>query len=419
MNGMGRTKGAWTAAVLPFALATAGALFLSGCGDSKRQDGDVKRPVATNAVAVATNATAKAPSPAPRPAAPKAKPKPAATKPKQTATKPKKPTYNELPRSAVLVDVNGIKFTKKNAEDMVAIFLRLMERRNPKVTKKSVDEAERKIRGGCCGSFLRRALLESGARSKNVKPSPELIDSLKKKYAKTFGRKGDTFDRIVKIFRGDEQKSFLDLFTSDLLGEAYFQSVYSNKLAVSDATLTNQVARHVRYNRIATATNNLAYAQATNVWLKLKAGGNFAALANRHSQDTEKRPGGDIGECVQADFAGQEEGYWEAVSKLKVGEFTPPLTTDVGVEIVRRLPDLPAADKDRLPGHEAAYHLARIYWRRAVVFDIDPQIVKVEMEKDIRRELWAKAVNDRMKTAKISYPSGKEALPMIKKGGRR
>lgn len=87
------------------------------------------------------------------------------------------------------------------------------------------------------------------------------------------------------------------------------------------------------------------------------------------------------------DFSGIP-GYWDAVSKLKTGETSSILRTDVGLEIVKALSPIAPSENTEMPSRR----LARIYVRLPMFHpEWTRDDARRELEKENRKEALKKA----------------------------
>lgn len=73
--------------------------------------------------------------------------------------------------------------------------------------------------------------------------------------------------------------------------------------------------------------------KAEDIYEDLKAGGNFQQLAQQHSTCPSKKQGGNLGEFPKGKMVGE---FWNACSKLKIGQISQPVKTQYGYHIIKR-----------------------------------------------------------------------------------
>jgi parvulin-like peptidyl-prolyl isomerase len=112
-----------------------------------------------------------------------------------------------------------------------------------------------------------------------------------------------------------------------LLAGAYFKEVLSARTKASDAEIAAYLAAHPELDP------NRTRAKAEEVLAKLRAGGDFAALAREHSVDTSnKDKGGDLGWFGRGMMV---KPFEDAAFALKPGELSGIVETQFGYHIIK------------------------------------------------------------------------------------
>ncbi len=75
------------------------------------------------------------------------------------------------------------------------------------------------------------------------------------------------------------------------------------------------------------------HSQALELYEDLKAGESFEQLARQHSSCSSKNKGGNLGEFSKGDMVPE---FWNACTKLKIGEISQPIKTQFGYHIIKR-----------------------------------------------------------------------------------
>ena len=75
------------------------------------------------------------------------------------------------------------------------------------------------------------------------------------------------------------------------------------------------------------------YTKAQELYEDIKAGENFEDLARNFSSCPSKKKGGNLGEFSKGDMVPE---FWNACTKLKIGEISQPIKTQYGYHIIKR-----------------------------------------------------------------------------------
>ncbi len=114
--------------------------------------------------------------------------------------------------------------------------------------------------------------------------------------------------------------------------EKYYESNVVGDMKVSHILITVDAGENAT-DEVKETAKTEAYNKAKEVIEKLDKGEDFAALAKEYSKDSSKNNGGDIGYFNDGD---NEENFFKAAKKLKVGEYTKePVETKYGYHIIK------------------------------------------------------------------------------------
>jgi len=73
--------------------------------------------------------------------------------------------------------------------------------------------------------------------------------------------------------------------------------------------------------------------KAQEIYENLQAGENFQELARNYSECSSKNKGGNLGEFPKGKMVPE---FWNACTKLKIGEISQPIKTQFGYHIIKR-----------------------------------------------------------------------------------
>lgn len=302
-------------------------------------------------------------------------------------------TWSKLSKDAVVISVNGRKTTKREFDSYVKMMESLYLNRFPKVQEERLRTMKVRIRMAAKEELVSRSLLYTALCTNNVQPSAAQIDEIKKKYSQSFCRRKQSFDDLCDHLRAAEMDEvFMRYFNEDVKIQVALYRGYPEQLAVTKADMSNAVAYVTSYNAMAAATNALICATATNVLMRLKAGEDFAKLADEFSMDAHKDPGGDLGECTLESFMEEGSSFFAGVAALQVGGISDVLTGSNGYSIMKRT-------------GENTY--SQIFFRKPYMFEVLTGEALVEdLKKEKRTSLLEELIPSFAKCSKIEFPSG-------------
>ena len=75
------------------------------------------------------------------------------------------------------------------------------------------------------------------------------------------------------------------------------------------------------------------FSKAQELYEDLQAGENFENLARQFSTCSSKKKGGNLGEFSKGDMVPE---FWNACTKLKIGEISQPVKSKFGYHVIKR-----------------------------------------------------------------------------------
>jgi peptidyl-prolyl cis-trans isomerase C len=76
------------------------------------------------------------------------------------------------------------------------------------------------------------------------------------------------------------------------------------------------------------------YTKANEIYEDLKVGEKFEDLAKQYSTCPSKKRGGDLGDFSKGDMVPE---FWDACTKLNIGEISQPIKTKFGYHLIKRM----------------------------------------------------------------------------------
>lgn len=274
----------------------------------------------TTTAAKASSAAKPAPKPAAKPTAkPAAKPapkpaaKPAATKPfNQDEVLDK---YWKAPNSAIVGTVDGASVTK--GELMEALFYW----NGPQVLS----------------DLLNQKMIEQAAKKAGITITPAEQKEKEMEAVKRMQLK--SVDELLKQFHVSRKR-----FTSSIRISALAEKIVTRSIKLSDADYAEWIkARHILIRFPETETDQTKKEEAAKkkideIAAKLKAGEDFAKLADEYSEDPSNtgengvKKGGDLGWFTKGRMVQEFE---KAAFDLKVGQVSEPVKTFYGYHLIK------------------------------------------------------------------------------------
>lgn len=299
-----------------------------------------------------------------------------------------------LPEDAVVISVNGRATTKRDFNAYVKMNEALYRNKFKSAQGEKFRGIKIKIRVMARKELLVRSLQQVYiCTNANITATKEQMREMEHKYSSFFCRRGQSFEDLIDVLRSEgAEHMFRRCFEEDLKVDAALRQAYPGRLDVSAEDISNAVIRVKEYNAIATATNALICALATNVLSKIKAGGDFAEMADRFSMDPNKMQGGDLGECTLQSFGEEGEDLLAAAAALKPGDVSGIVDGETGYIILKKT-------------GESSY--SQIFFRKPYFMEmLSGDALVEELKKEKRTALMEEVLSKAAKTAKIEYPHG-------------
>ena len=298
-----------------------------------------------------------------------------------------------LPGDAVVISVNGRETTKSEFDEYVKMEEALVRNRRRMMKEDQLRVARVRIRAMARGELLARSLQYTNLCTNDFSVSDAERDNMKKRYERSFCRRRQTFDDLRDFLRDEEvEDAFMRCFIEDVKIDVALHRLYPERLAVTDSDMSNAVENVKNYNARAAATNAVICAFATNVLEKIRAGGDFAALADEFSMDPDRNPGGDIGECTIESFAEDGEECMVGAASLKIGDVSDILQGNNGYMILKKTGD-------------GTY--SQIFFRKPYELE---ELSGDKLFEELKKEKYTGLVEELMpvflKSSKIEYPQG-------------
>lgn len=302
-----------------------------------------------------------------------------------------------------IVKVDGEALTQKKLDEDVALRMYFFRKRIKSPAQ--LEKQERTLRTTLKDAWINSTLLKAEAQKLGIKPSDEERKALEKKYQRIFlGRRG-TFKRLQQeVVKAGLKDSFDRNFNLELYANSLIGAKFKSDVAISEKDIDSAIKRMDKYNARASLTNELIFANASNIVKRARAGEDFAKLADTYSQEEDKSPGGYKGECDDSDFSDEEPSFARAIWALKDGEISDVLDSVDAYTIVKMIKHV---SKDGGKDDSAV----EIAWIKLYKPQFYPEYSREELLKMGVKQQKAKVLTQEVrrlrKNAKIEYPSVK------------
>lgn len=170
----------------------------------------------------------------------------------------------------------------------------------------------------------------------------EAINDIKKKYSMD----------DEKLIASLKKEGFtLDEYKKKLAEQIILSRVVSqevrNKIVVSDVEIAKYIEkskdtlitddayriRQIFFRKLQNPSDRkTAEKKAETVYQQIKAGEDFASLAQKHSEDPSGKAGGDLGFIKKGQMAKE---FTDVLSQMKAGDISQPFWTDMGLHIIK------------------------------------------------------------------------------------
>lgn len=226
---------------------------------------------------------------------------------------------------------------------------------------------------GAKSEAILAAIVESAAEKMAIVTSEADRARVCAQYAVNIGGSADSFAMVTSVV---DRIGFLSEFNAQIEREmrslACFRKINPGvDFDVSEVEINDFIEKSARENAARAASNTVAYVTASNVLSQIRAGADFAKLADEYSQDPEKEEGGDMGFLYlsgPSSYTGYAPAYICA-AMMEDGAVSNILKTPDGLEIIKVL-EHNVIEK---PDDPIARHIARICF---ALHDVYPDMTR-------------------------------------------
>lgn len=276
----------------------------------------------------------------------------------------------KTPQPKVLARVDDAVLTDQDLDAQVKLRFALEGIRSRRV--RNPERLRSQLRRSAARHFVERELFLKYARIASLEPTveerAEFLDSVARQHkVKSIGEiYAKLPPDLVELFKADLEKSLVATVANNRMRKA-------TPSAVTDEEVQEMFDKIALMNSVAAATNELVYARATNVWMRLERGEmTFAEAAEDYSEaEDETTTAGEWGSFSMRDLdiLGNEQALIDRLPKMKAGDITDPIESDNGLAIIM-LVGVHREPTGMGQGETAMYQLSRVFFRLPMFTDV-------------------------------------------------
>lgn len=330
-------------------------------------------------------------------------------------------SYVELKDQDVLVSVDGHKLTKADVERQVALDVALLKYKGVLLSGGLNAQMKGKLARRVRDQFIARTLLLGDAERKQVQEDAETLAQARLEIAEAYGLDETTnrFDAILVGMKADSRALLEKNIRIAARLYAYINRMAGDKVRIDEKEI-DEVVKHGNEKK-EQSIRVLAEQRekALKLYGRLQKGEDFQTVAASSDTADEDNGIGEWGEFSLGEVEQLVPKLGPAVSRLAVGDYTPPVECDDAIYIVR------LAKKDG-SGYASAVNLAperrtleRIVVKLPVLYEVAPrELIHATLVRE-KRNGYQKDVllPELMKRATVTYPSGK--ITFVQKKGKK
>ncbi len=304
----------------------------------------------------------------------------------------------------VAVRIDGKDLTRGEilARGKAVLLLNMNKARKTKIKKREIRALEKYCRSAVWKEIAKAAVARY-VRDRGLEVSQEALRRATRKFELQYGAKSRKLRRMhnladLKYMLGKDAFRADELIMDTALFEVMTNEVVRNAdITITDSMIADRLKQIKLANERASATNDLVFAKATNVWRRITSGElDFEKAAAEFSEDEYISDGCGWGTFTRDQLEG-EEAVLSLLPTLKAGDITPPLESDGGVAILRKDED----DSDR------TFSFSRVFFRLPYFCDEEtPKEARAALKDLMLHDAIQKAIKDSAAKLKVEYPDG-------------
>lgn len=324
----------------------------------------------------------------------------------------KEKAYNELSDHEVIIEVDGAKFCKADAEAYVSLRKKIFSLLSPRSDVKNLEHYGNKVRRRAVQDWMYKTLFIKKVDKEGIVPSSEDYDRHQDFMSAVLRKKIRNTEEGARNVLGEDFAQF----SKEMEGEVKLWALYRvNGLTdVKPNLISNHLERISRHNEFVAQSNKLVEAEGARIFKELKEGLDFVKAVKMYSQETNPLNNGDMGWCTAEEI--DEEEINSAVFTTAVNSVIGPFDTEDGLQILR------------VEGHDALEPVEKC---RNKIPTVKLRRIRLRMLLPVKnitgREAYREIVKTRIESFKrteslklkneavIYYPYGTNLFPKIHK----
>lgn len=238
----------------------------------------------------------------------------------------------------------GVEVTKEDVDKKVGEYMKQQD--FTKLPKNMEKQLKEQIRKQVVESLIRDQLLLYGAEKEGIKISDSEINEKFETYKKYFPTEKEFKAQLAA--QGQDEATFKETIKRQLILEKLKGKLVKKDLKFPEADMK----KHYEANKKSFMTSDEIKGrhilvkkedEAKSILAQLQKGGDFAALAKKHSIDeSNKSAGGDLGWFAQGMMVPE---FNDVAFKLKINDYSQPVKTQFGYHIIQVQDKRPAKQK--------------------------------------------------------------------------
>lgn len=293
------------------------------------------------------------------------------------------------PRQDKLVTVDGKTLRYQDVENDVDLRLTLLGLKKRKMSKMRISQLRVKFFQQAIPHYVQTQVYVKYARGNGIAVAVGRREQEERKIAKAYDQ--ISFDALRAHLTPDQFALLEKDLSNDLLVSAAKEAILKDAaISITDKDVKAMQDRLRHLNQVATATNALVYAHATNIWRKIEA--NHITFSEAVSDYSESDDASADGAWAMAKLSQMtdEPKLAELLRDLHAGDVTPPIEVDNGLCIIK----VNSRKRDQPNDIEDTYELCRIYLRLPVMWEPVPV---AELCEEMRKDAENKALQKKFK----------------------